>query len=205
VTAPGVDSAPSGRFVITGSAPARLLVSRMNVQTDRFVQRLVVGLELAETEIVPAAGGDRSEGPAVVDDGPDWGELVDLWWVPRKERGDPESLTWRTTVAVTFRLAGDAPQGRLARIVAQGLQRRGYPATTVPVVSRAWGRAMTRLCQVLSDPGRRWMLDALDLPRVTDCVGRIRAGVTPLRVPAGERDLRALRLALRATGRPEWQ
>jgi hypothetical protein len=68
---------------------------------------------------------------------------------------------------------------------------------------------MLRLCQVLSDPGRQWMLAALDLPRVADCVQRIRAGEgadgTSVGAPAGEQDLRRLRLALRATGRSEWQ
>jgi hypothetical protein len=181
------DGVGPGALIVTEAEPVRLVVSRYNPQTDRQVDRIVLELQCGA---LPSLQGD-------------WSELVGVWWRPNMELRIPGMVSWQACLTLTFRLAGEAPHGRLARIVAEGLVRRGHPHANTALVGGAWLRGMQLLCRVLGDPGRRWMVEALALTWVDEYLEELRAGGEP-HVLGGEERVRELRRALRATGRSEW-
>lgn len=198
----GTDVAAEGRLMVGCGEAHRLYVSRLSAQEQRFVQRFVLEFQVSSV----AEEVDRQLRMIENTQPPwdhRWRSLVEDWWEPR--RGQPAGvLTWRRCLQVTGRLLG-APEGRLADVVAEGLQHRGYRTADAEAVRKAWNRAVIELVDAVNRPDRRWMLAALAVPRLAEYVVRRELGENPGRLPSGEPQIRQLLASLRATGEPEWK
>jgi hypothetical protein len=229
---PGIepDLAAEGRIVVGPGEVCRLVVSRLSAEQRRFVTRFAVQFAAAG----PAPRRSMPQPPWIpitrIESG-HWLPLVENWWTSKR----PEAgLTWQRCLSVTSRLVADdgALPGELASAVAQALHPRGFPDADPAAVRKAWTRAMTRLVEVLTDPdldpafdagrapecrpddeprpGLAWMVPALAVPGLAKYLaareaGEREAGGVRPRLPAGEEQIRSLVVALRATGRAEWQ